>query len=70
MNAISKKAVVLEDCGILCGLGELEETVTDLFEGASAIVPGPCFDVATAYAPLRIWPGATWNRRHKTWPRV
>jgi 3-oxoacyl-[acyl-carrier-protein] synthase-1 len=53
VNANSKKAVVLEDCGILCGLGELEETVTDLFEGASAIVPGPCFDVATAYAPFK-----------------
>jgi 3-oxoacyl-(acyl-carrier-protein) synthase len=43
----------LEQGGILCGLGTLEETVTDLFEGASAIVPGPCFGVPVAYAPFK-----------------
>jgi 3-oxoacyl-[acyl-carrier-protein] synthase I len=48
-----KKAVVLEQGGILCGLGTLEETVTDLFEGASAIVAGPCFGVPVAYAPFK-----------------
>lgn len=49
----SQKAVVIEQGGILCGLGTLEETVADLFEGASAVVPGPCFGVSVAYAPFK-----------------
>ncbi|HUI92303.1 MAG TPA: beta-ketoacyl synthase N-terminal-like domain-containing protein [Chitinivibrionales bacterium] len=53
MSTAQKKAVVLEQGNILCGLGELEETVTDLFEGASAIIPGPCFGVPVAYAPFK-----------------
>lgn len=53
MTAPSHKAVVLEEGGVLCGLGSLEETVTDLFDGASAIVPGPCFGVPAAYAPFK-----------------
>ncbi len=53
MTESPKKAVVVEDCGILCGLGSLEETVTDLFDGASAIVAGPCFGVPAAYVPFK-----------------
>ena len=53
MSTATKKAVILEQGGILCGLGTLEETVTDLFEGISAIVPGPCFGVPVAYAPFK-----------------
>ena len=52
VTAAPRTAVVLEECGILCGLGSLDETVTDLFDGASAIVPGPCFGVPVAYAPF------------------
>jgi 3-oxoacyl-[acyl-carrier-protein] synthase I len=54
----ARKAVVIEECGILCGLGTLEETATDLFDGARAIVPGPCFGVPVAYAPFR---NASWR---------
>ncbi len=53
MTSLSQKAVVLEEGGVLCGLGSLEETVTDLFDGASAIVPGPCFGAPVAYAPFK-----------------
>ena len=53
MTAALRTAVVLEDCGILSSLGTLEETVADLFEGASAIVPGPCFGVPVAHAPFK-----------------
>jgi 3-oxoacyl-[acyl-carrier-protein] synthase-1 len=53
VSTTSHKAVILEQGGILCGLGTLEETVTDLFDGASAIVPGPCMGVPVAYAPFK-----------------
>jgi 3-oxoacyl-[acyl-carrier-protein] synthase I len=52
VTAAPRTAVVIEECGILCGLGSLDETVTDLFDGASAVVPGPCFGVPVAYAPF------------------
>jgi 3-oxoacyl-[acyl-carrier-protein] synthase-1 len=45
--------VVLEQGEILCGLGTLEETVTDLFENGCAIVPGPCFGVPVSFAPFK-----------------
>jgi 3-oxoacyl-[acyl-carrier-protein] synthase-1 len=47
------KAVILEQGEILCGLGALEETVTDLFENECAIVPGPCFGVDVRFAPFK-----------------
>ncbi len=53
MTSADRKTVVVEEAGILCGLGSLEETVTDLFDGASAIVPGPCFGVPSSYAPFK-----------------
>jgi hypothetical protein len=49
----SPKAVVLEQGEIICGLGTLEETVTDLFENECAIVPGPCFGVDVRFAPFK-----------------
>jgi 3-oxoacyl-[acyl-carrier-protein] synthase-1 len=47
------KAVILEQCEILCGLGTLEETVTDLFENECAIADGPCFGVDVRYSPFK-----------------
>ncbi len=47
------EAVILEQGEILCGLGQLQETVSDLFENQTAIVPGPCFGVDVAYAPFK-----------------
>jgi 3-oxoacyl-[acyl-carrier-protein] synthase-1 len=47
------KAVILEQSEILCGLGTLEETVTDLLENGCAIVPGPCFGIDVCYAPFK-----------------
>ena len=46
------KAVVIEQSEIISPLGNLIETVTDLIDGAKAIIPGPCFDVPIAYAPF------------------
>ena len=46
------KAVVIEQSEIISPLGNLIETVTDLIDGAKAIIPGPCFDVPVAYAPF------------------
>jgi 3-oxoacyl-[acyl-carrier-protein] synthase I len=48
-----EKAVILEQAEILCGLGTLDETVTDLFENECAIVPGPCYGVDVCYAPFK-----------------
>ena len=45
------KAVIIEQSEIISPLGNLTETVTDLIDGAKAIIPGPCFDVPAAYAP-------------------
>jgi 3-oxoacyl-[acyl-carrier-protein] synthase-1 len=47
------KAVILEQGEILCGLGTLEETVTDLLENGCAIALGPCFGVDVCYAPFK-----------------
>jgi len=44
--------VILEQSEIICGLGALAETVTDLIDGASAIAPGPWFDVPVAVVPF------------------
>jgi len=49
----SSKAVIFDQGEILCGLGTLSETVTDLFENCCAIVPGPCFGVPVSYAPFK-----------------
>jgi 3-oxoacyl-[acyl-carrier-protein] synthase-1 len=61
VSTLQKKAVVLEQGGILCGLGTLEETVTDLFEGASAIVAGPCFGMPVAFSPFK---DVAWRSLH------
>lgn len=46
------KTVVIEQSEIISPLGNLNETAGDLTDGASAIVPGPCFEVPVAYAPF------------------
>jgi len=46
-------AVVIEQGEILCSLGQLQETVSDIFENQSAIIPGPCFGVPVSYAPFK-----------------
>jgi 3-oxoacyl-(acyl-carrier-protein) synthase len=48
-----ENAVVLDQCEIISPLGNLAETVADCMDGASAIRPGPCFDVPAAFAPFR-----------------
>jgi 3-oxoacyl-[acyl-carrier-protein] synthase I len=45
-------SVVLEQCEILSPLGNLAEAAADCMDGASAIRPGPCFDVPVAFAPF------------------
>ena len=48
-----EQSIVLEQCEIISPLGSLSETVADLIDGTSAIVPGPCFDVPVSYAPFQ-----------------
>jgi 3-oxoacyl-[acyl-carrier-protein] synthase-1 len=45
-------AVIIEQSAIISPLGNLDETITDLIDGESAIVGGPCFDIPVAYAPF------------------
>lgn len=47
-----KKSVVIEQSAGLTPFGSLDETVALLSAGKSALRPGPCFDVPTAFAPF------------------
>lgn len=47
-----KKAVTIEDSASVTALGELEETVGSLLNGATAIQPPPSFTVPVAHAPF------------------
>jgi 3-oxoacyl-[acyl-carrier-protein] synthase-1 len=49
----NNNAVILECGEILCSLGNLQETVADLFEGFSAISQDSCFGVPVSYAPFK-----------------
>jgi 3-oxoacyl-[acyl-carrier-protein] synthase I len=50
---MSDQSIVLEQCEIISPLGSLGETVADLIDGASAIVPGPFFSVPVSCAPFQ-----------------
>jgi 3-oxoacyl-(acyl-carrier-protein) synthase len=50
---MAENSVVLEQCEIISPLGNLSETVADLIDGTSAIVPGPCFNVPVPCAPFQ-----------------
>lgn len=47
------KSVVIDQAEIITPFGYLHETVSNLSEGAFAIVSGPCFETPVAYAPFR-----------------
>ncbi|MBD3393338.1 MAG: hypothetical protein GF418_14515 [Chitinivibrionales bacterium] len=46
------EAVVIEQAAALTSLGDIAHSVEALLGGKSALRPGPCFDVPTAYAPF------------------
>ena len=48
-----EESIVLEQCEIISPLGNISETVADLIDGTSAIVPGPCFNVPVSCAPFQ-----------------
>ena len=47
------KSIILEQSEIISPLGNLSETVADLIDGTSAIVPGPFFGVPVSCAPFQ-----------------
>lgn len=46
------KRVTIEQAEVISPFGDLQETVSDLIDGVSSIVPGPIFNISVAHAPF------------------